>query len=200
MSSEFVSFGAGLTLRPFIVGLCSLTCGHFKNKTILGLGISLLSYSKKPRSLAGSAAQWGRLHRDSLRGLAGQGRDFPASGGTCLSGPQLRVCSTLSRRLLLSTDCGWQSLSGRRSQHLGGLGKAGCPGGHCSLGSPAAPWDPRKLLHSFQKQTFVLPGDKLVYLRGVSLIQQDKQVREKLPPSPVHSELSQEKKKELVGS
>lgn len=57
MSAELVSFGADLTLRPFIVGLCSSTCGHFKNMTILGLGISLLSYSRKSRSLAGSVVQ-----------------------------------------------------------------------------------------------------------------------------------------------
>lgn len=99
MSAELVSFGADLTLRPLIVGLCSLTCGHFKNMTILGLGISLPSYSRKCRSLAGSVVQWEALQGlPAMPGWAREGRDFPASVETCLSGPQAWVCSTASSR------------------------------------------------------------------------------------------------------
>lgn len=40
----------------------------------------------------------GRLHRDSLPGLAGPGKGFPCFCGTCLSGPGACICSIASCR------------------------------------------------------------------------------------------------------
>lgn len=106
--------------------------------TILGLGISLLSYSRTSRSLAGSVVQWGGSTGTPCGARLGLRRDFPASAETCLSGPQACVCSTASSRgyclprIVGSSPCP----QGRRSQHLGDPRKTGARVG--SLRTPEA--------------------------------------------------------------
>lgn len=138
----------------------SMTCGHFKNMTILGLGISLLCYSRKSRSLAGSVVQW-----EAPKGL-------PAVPGWAREGisllllrpafrpPGLCLQHSLFQRLRPSKDCGQQSWTTRPGEPASGRSREdGCPGGFSSLRTPEA----SALL---QKQTFVLPGHRLAYLTG----------------------------------
>lgn len=112
--------------------------------TILGLGISLLSYSRKSRSLAGSVVQWGGSIGTPCGARLGQRRDFPASAETCLSGPQACVCSTASSRgfclprIVGSSPCpqggggvGGEPAPGRSQED-------GCPGGFSPLRIPEA--------------------------------------------------------------
>lgn len=145
MSAKFVSFGAGLTLRPLIVGLCSLTC-NFKNKTILGLGISFLSCSRKPRSLAGSVVQWGGPTGTPCMALEGSGKGFPCFWWDLpFRSPGLYLPHTLSQSYCFPRTVGgspclargartWEVL-GRRGQ--GGVPwwalLPGIPGSICTL-------------------------------------------------------------------
>lgn len=160
MSAELVSFDADLTLRPLIVGFFSMTCGHFKNMTILGLGISLLCYSRKSRSLAGSVVQWeAPKGLPAVPGWAREGISllllrpaFPASRPVFAAQrlPEVTAFQGLWAAVLVHKTWGasfWE-VPGRR-----------------------VPWwvllpENPEASALLQKQTFVLPGHRLAYLPG----------------------------------
>lgn len=142
--------------------------------------------------------QWGGSTGTPCGAWLGQGRDFPASAETCLSGPQACVCSTASSRgyCLPRTVGSRPCPQGQGSQH------GEVPGRRMPWWVPL-PENPGSICTpSRSRPLFSRVTDWLIWqgLPSPSFIkEQDKQLQRKLPPSLLQSQEKKRTDGELVG-